>query len=833
MTLFRRPLYLLVLTAAACSQLPVSTTASNHLTAGVAALSGSDNRIPPIVEYTTALMAPTPTSRVETYGVVVENVKARDLLFALARDGRVNVDVHAGIEGTVTLNAVEQTLPQLLTRIARQVDMRWELDGPNIVVMPDSPYLEIYKVDYVNMSRETVGSFHVTTQIASTGSGTADSALAGSNNSLTRIDNKTHNRFWETLEKNIKELLRETDKILPDGSSETVVETTGQQETTGTGRAPAPGGKKSATATKTPADIAGSPNPALLEQSASTVVRRSTFREAASVIVNPEAGVVSVRATSRQHERIQEFLGQVLAAARRQVLIEATIAEVSLSEGYQQGIDWSALPIGRAGFSLVQRAAGEIAAPASSLISLAYTNAASRFGNIAATVKLLDSFGTVKVLSSPKLSVLNNQTAVLKVVDNIVYFTIKADTTANQTTTTTTYTTNLYSVPVGLVINVTPQVSDADSIVLSIRPSISRKYGEVIDPNPDLQKLGVKNAIPVIRTREMESVIRVDSGSIAIMGGLMEDSEDNLDHAVPIVSRVPIVGNLFQDRDESRHKTELVVFLRPVVIKDASIDGDYAEFRQSLSARHMLDQAQSSLPESPEKPSATKGSANSPALTDATASARAANKSLPESEQIHITVAPAKVPRTLLDSHEAFRIGDMAAAKTGYEAVLLGDPRNGHALRALTAIALRQGRQIDARSLCNRILETYPADAFAHAWLSDLNGKLNPVTTESRLRALLTRQPDDAVLHFALGNQLATQQRWAEARQAYFHAHLGDTGNPDYLFNLAVSMEHLRQPGSAVEFYQKALAAAEARPGSLDRAIATERLGSLALRAAR
>ena len=439
------------------------------------------------------------------------------------------------------------------------------------------------------MSRDTSGTVTITTQVASTGAGAGGTSAAtggGGNNSQTKIENKVQHHFWETLEKNIKDLLRETDKILPDGSSETTIERMDQQATTGTGSA-APAGRGAATA---PAGIAGSPNAATLQQSGTTVVKRTTFREAAAVIVNPESGILTVRATSRQHEKVQEFLSQVMASARRQVLIEATVAEVSLSDNFQQGINWAALPLGSTGFRLIQQAAGGITAPASSLLELGYANATSRVGNISGTVKLLDAFGTVKVLSSPKLSVLNNQTAVLKVVDNLVYFTIKADTTANQTTTTTTYTTNVNSVPVGLVMNVTPQVSESDAVLLNIRPSISRKFGEVIDPNPDLQRLGVKNAIPVIRTREMESMIRVENGNIAVMGGLMEDSLENNDNAIPGIARIPVLGNFFQNRDDTRRKTELVIFLRPIVVKDASIDGDYASFRGKLPGQRLFRQ---------------------------------------------------------------------------------------------------------------------------------------------------------------------------------------------------------------------------------------------------
>ena len=146
-------------------------------------------------------------------------MRVHDLLFALARDARINVDIHPGINGYVTLNAIDQTLPQLLNRIAKQVDMRFEIDGPNLTVMPDTPFLRNYPVDYVNMSRDTTGSVSVTSQLAGvTTSGSASTASSANNNSTTKIDNKAQNRFWETLVQNIKDILRETDKILPEGS---------------------------------------------------------------------------------------------------------------------------------------------------------------------------------------------------------------------------------------------------------------------------------------------------------------------------------------------------------------------------------------------------------------------------------------------------------------------------------------------------------------------------------------------------------------------------------------------------------------------------------------
>jgi len=587
---------------AACAAPTIRDPSPAHLRAD-ADDSGSGN-IPPPVQQSLPLPQPRATAKTETYSVIVNGVRVHDLLFALARDARINVDIHPGITGSVTLNAIDQTLPQLLKRIASQVDMRFELDGANLVVMPDTPYLKNYKVDYVNMSRDTSGTVAVTTQVASgtPGTGTAGttSATASANNSITRIENKAQNHFWEKLEQNIKDILRETDKILPEGTSETVVEEANAQTTTGTGAPAASSAGNNRRAAGVPS-IVSSPNPASVQSSGTTIVRRSTFREAASVIANAESGVITVRATSRQHEKVQEFVDQVMQSVKRQVLIEATIAEVKLSQNYQQGIEWSS--IGNAGFNLSQGKvttgttgnSKNISSLPDTFFKLAYLNPNSRYGEIDAAVKLLDAFGTVKVLSSPKLSVMNNQTAVLKVVDNEVYFTIKADTTANANTSTTTFTTTLQSVPVGFVMNVTPQVGDSETVILNIRPSISSIVRWVKDPNPSLanpcgpivsgSKCGmepIESSIPVIRTREMESVMRVDNGNIAVMGGLIEDRIDYIDNATPGISSIKFLGELFKQRNDTTTKTELVVFLRPIVLKDASIDGDLREMRRFL-----------------------------------------------------------------------------------------------------------------------------------------------------------------------------------------------------------------------------------------------------------
>ncbi|MGB7596277.1 MAG: secretin N-terminal domain-containing protein [Gallionella sp.] len=557
-----------------------------------------ENIIPQPVKDSVVLPPPKPADKVATYSVVVTDVPAQQILFALARDAKINLDIQSGIQGSVTINAINQTLPEILTRIARQVDMRYELDNGTLTVMPDTPYLHTYKIDYVNMTRESDSSISNTSQISSGSTGAAGGASGGGNNSSLTIKDVSKNNFWATLTQNIKDILHETDKILPAGSSETSVQQVRAASSTGTGVQTA-GGKTAATK----GGIENSPNPVNVEEGGMTVTRRSTFREAASVIANPENGIITVRATGKQHEKIQQFIDRIMANAERQVMIEATIVQVNLSDQYQQGIDWSRALLGAKGFALSQTGAAGISSTPGTL-AISYLNPTSKIGNLAASVQLLEQFGNVKVLSSPTLSVMNNQTAMLRVVDNLVYFTMTVtpgtvNTLTGTMSTPPTYTSTVQTSPVGFMMSLTPQISDSDTVLLNVRPSITRLLGYIPDPNPSLANpclgigscTGVTNNIPQTSTREMESVLRIQNNQIAVLGGLMEDQINKNNNEVPLLARVPLLGNLFQNRNDTTTKTELVIFLRPIIIKNPSVNGDFNAYRKNLPDQNFFNES--------------------------------------------------------------------------------------------------------------------------------------------------------------------------------------------------------------------------------------------------
>ncbi len=203
---------------------------------------------------------------------------------------------------------------------------------------------------------------------------------------------------------------------------------------------------------------------------------------------------------------------------------------------------------------------------------------------IVATLSLLETFGNVKVLSSPKMSVLNNQTAMLKVVNNVVYFNIKTDSAVvtGNASFPPVQTATAQTVAVGLVMSVTPQVSENGSILLNVRPSISRVLQYVDDP------VTPANKVPEIQTREMESMLRLADGEIAVMGGLMSDELNNTTDTVPGISKFPVFGALFNSHNDTTQKTELVILLKPTIIRDPSINGDYRSFRDQLPAANFF-----------------------------------------------------------------------------------------------------------------------------------------------------------------------------------------------------------------------------------------------------
>jgi len=200
----------------------------------------------------------------------------------------------------------------------------------------------------------------------------------------------------------------------------------------------------------------------------------------------------------------------------------------------------------------------------------------------------------------------------------------------------------------------------------------------------------------------------------------------------------------------------------------------------------------------------------------------------PPAETIRLTRSRPEVDNNQLRGYANIQRNELELARRDYEQALQRDPNNTDALLALAAIAQRQGRPGDAERLYQRALVANPSDpAVQAATLNGANAGADPQNTESRLKSLLAAQPESAQLNFALGNLYARQQRWAEAQQVYFNAVAADGDNPDYLFNLAISLDHIRQGKLAAQHYRLALEAADKRPAAFEREPVRKRLSEL------
>ena len=588
----------------------------------------------------------------ETFDVVVTNVPVRDLLFALARDAGVNMDVDSRVGGVVSISALDQTLDAILERISRQVDIRVERLGETLIVKPDEAYHHKYRIDFVNVSR--------TYSSSATAGGVGDTGTSS-------VSNTSNNNFWQSLESGIAAILSTSGEEGDSAFEET--------------------------------ENADRLNAAQDSESLAVGEFGDYYYN-----LNRDTGLLLVFAPERLQREIKEYLDVVLAIAKRQVLLEATVVEVILSNQYRQGIDWSffnslasdglalyqganvggasailntvreALNIpdvvrefdddngdGRltpadASYAEYQRfvnpnvqgqdvsytveedlepipavaqvtdpATGDVTTPgrkarievtrtitgtrlneqatANRAGGLIPTTAAGsggltgafRAGDISAAVELLDTFGDAKILSSPRISALNNQPALLRVVDQEVYFNIESDESVNADTgavTSREFTVSPEVVDVGFSMNVLPQISDAGEIVLNLKPAVSRVLDYRVAPTPaafgNAAGGQVQNLVPITRVRELESILSLRDGEVGVMGGLLEDRTTDDDTAVPGLNKLPGVGALFEKKNQQTYKTEFVVFIRASIIKTPTIHGDYSEYRDLLPTSDFL-----------------------------------------------------------------------------------------------------------------------------------------------------------------------------------------------------------------------------------------------------
>lgn len=294
---------------------------------------------------------------------------------------------------------------------------------------------------------------------------------------------------------------------------------------------------------------------------------------------NKSAGIISVFATGKQHTAISSYLKDVEKHASAQVLIEAKIVEVTLSKEFASGIDWAWVGKNNSITTSGSFGVGELIDP-SIEASIPDIKLFGLNGSISATIQALERFGNAKAISSPRITAMNNQNATLDFSETLIYFTIEtsASTVAGTTnpTTTSSVTATKNEIPIGVQLSITPSINVKTSeITLDIQPTLSVDSGrEAVDPsvNPETGK-SLGNTIPIVKTRSLKTLAKIQSGNVLVIGGLMSDTTSDVETGVPFLARIPVLGHLFKYNSKSTQVVETVIFLKATVVDSGSIVG--------------------------------------------------------------------------------------------------------------------------------------------------------------------------------------------------------------------------------------------------------------------
>ena len=305
--------------------------------------------------------------------------------------------------------------------------------------------------------------------------------------------------------------------------------------------------------------------------SAATVAAQPIAKSVSTL--NKTAGIISVFATKKEHGEIEKYLANVTENASLQVLIEAKLVEVQLNDEYQTGINWSWTdPSTTPSSKILGNNAYTAGGPLDATIGILFSK------NLTASVSALEQFGITKTISSPRVHAINNQKSTLNFTDKLIYFKLEnnqATTNGVAAVTTTARTSTKLEENVGVELNIVPSINaKTGEITLNLKPKITVKSGEVTDPASPTDsitgKIIIENKVPVIQTREISTVAKIQSGNIIVIGGLMKDTVTNIDKGIPFLQRIPLLGNLFKSVSKKSTTIETVIFIKATIVKSGT-----------------------------------------------------------------------------------------------------------------------------------------------------------------------------------------------------------------------------------------------------------------------
>ena len=479
------------------------------------------------------------------FDLSINNAPASQVFLQLANGTAYNMLVSPDVSGTLSITLKDTTVPEAMDTMREMFGFEYRITGNRIFVYPNTVQTRLYRVNYLPGRRQGASDIRVTSSAITSAAGGGGGALGASggasqNNSQNgssgnRADDNAHVRTTSD-----SDFWREVQASL--------------------------------------AALVGSAG-------------------GRSVVLNPAAGVVVVKATPAELRQVENYLKAVQLSIERQVMLEAKIVEVQLSRDSQTGINWAGFgSLGKGKITVGNAAPGTVLAPTGPLTSAdgnsiapgvnlaagalarGFYGLAFQAANFGALLNFLETQGQVSVLSSPRIATLNNQKAVLKVGSDELYVTgVSSSVTSSGTNSVTTPTLTLQPFFSGISLDVTPQIDDAGNVMLHIHPTIST----VTEKNKfiDLGALGAfKLPLASSAVNETDSIVRVKDGQIVAIGGLMKQETRDDRTGLPVVSEMPVVGGLFRQTNTITSKRELVIMLKPTIIHDDGVWPDAPSF---------------------------------------------------------------------------------------------------------------------------------------------------------------------------------------------------------------------------------------------------------------
>lgn len=492
----------------------------------------AENEKPPIVNAITESKNP-PYLTMHQDGMIFDvaavNTPAKEFFMSLVRGQNKNIIVHPEVGGNISINLQNVTLEQALTAVCDVYEYDFIYSSYGYKIIPKRLQSRIFKVSYLNVNREGKSVTRVNSgqvEEAAPGESTtqSDTGTAENSNSIsesTAISNSevqttSHADFWKNIEASISTIL---------------------------GNA-----------------------------------------EGTRVVVSPQAGLVLVEAYSSQLSLVEHYLKSAEHALLKQVIIEAKILEVELNDKFNAGVQWDTFEQGfggklelndsRVGAGL---ASGDIRKAADMTLGGVFS-VGLNFTDFTSIIEVLKTQGDVQVLSSPRISTVNNQKAIIKV-GNEEYFVTNITTQATQSVSGPSNSTNVVINPFfsGIALDVTPQISDDNIITLHIHPTVTTVTDKIKEVGLSDKPLILPLAYTTVR--ESDSIVKARSGQVIVLGGLIQNKVSNNRADVPWLYKIPLIGLLFTQRQDETVKSEMVILLRPKVVDMNA--GDLAQ-EQSL-----------------------------------------------------------------------------------------------------------------------------------------------------------------------------------------------------------------------------------------------------------